>query len=384
MSQKHDQILPLTGLRAIAALWVVLVHVEIAHPPNAPYWGDLLLGSFGTLPVVFFFALSGFVLTVVYLPRMGEPRFTKEDTRKYTWARFARIIPLYVASIIPALTVLFIRLAGERTGFTQLYRGFYRKFLEMDGSVLDYLLRANIPAWTLLAEVLFYALFPWMVRRLLVTKDKDIPKSLAWTLGSFFVMQATLMGMYFWGSETVSQYANGVSHFGAPVFVPIFLAGMLLGLVYHRGLVPKWVHSNGGRIYITMVLVILGSAFYRQPQLPVSFISAVLAPVFCLTILAATSKTGKTNAFLSSRPMQLLGLASYSIYITHWPMRDMLTPVLMKTPLAQYPIVAGWVLIGLLVLIGYYAHLVIELPMHRWIMSKYKHKSGVLEQQASL
>ena len=82
MAQKpHDMIRPLTGLRAIAALWVVLVHVELAHPTNSPYWADLLLGSFGTLPVVFFFALSGFILTVVYSGRIKGSRFCRQGNR---------------------------------------------------------------------------------------------------------------------------------------------------------------------------------------------------------------------------------------------------------------------------------------------------------------
>lgn len=371
MSKRSSgQIAALTGLRAVAALWVVLVHVEIAHPAGAPYWADLILGSFGTLPVVFFFALSGFILSVVYAPRLEETLFSKNSVRNYGWARFARIIPVYVASITPALLMLAWRLTVDQRVIDWPYTQILVRFQETGGSTLDYLLRANIPAWSLLAEVIFYLIFPTLLRKYLALSDKGLWKGLAWSLGGYFALQSAFMVAYFTVPGWWGNFLEGTSHFGPPVFIPIFSAGMLLGLIYHRGLAPKWVTKWSTAVYGLLALVVLGSALYRSPVLPVAFISAIIAPIFCLAILAGTGDTGVVNKLMCTKPLQILGVASYSIYITHWPVRDMLQPLLAQTPLREAPVLMGWVLIAILTFVGYLAYSWIEKPLQKWVMAK--------------
>ncbi len=367
---QHPQIKPLTGLRAIAALWVVLVHVEIAHPVRSPYWADLLLGSYGTLPVVFFFLLSGFILSVVYVPRLEGKLRCKVSLRNYAWSRFARIIPVYIASILPALGILVWRLLSEHEEIDWLYGGFFIRYNQAGGSVVDYLLRANIPAWSLIAEVLFYSLFPFFLRRIFDWDVRKLWKGLALCLGIYLGLQSLLVLGYYNLPGWWSAFAHGVSHFGPPTFVPIFVAGMILGLLYHRDAVPKVTTQHSGTMYLMLALVILGSAMYRTAELPVSMVSAILAPVFCLVIFAGTSDKGFFNKLMSTSWMQALGTASYSIYITHWPLRDMLLPALKQTPLAQWPIVLGWVLILILVGLGYLAYLWIERPLQKWVTQR--------------
>lgn len=370
------QIAPLTGLRAIAAMWVVLVHIELTHPKNAPYWADLLLGSYGTLPVVFFFCLSGFVLTVVYSGRINGSQFCKRGIGDYSFARFARIIPLYVLSIIPALAVLVLRLTSEKISVLKSIPWIPNKLLVMQGSLLDYLLRINIPAWTLIAEVIFYALFPWLLIKVLALPDKKLIKALATTLGIYLVAQIALSAFFYSNETWFGAFAHGVSHFGPPVFVPVFFAGMVLGTIYVRGLVPTWVEKRSGLIYAALGLTILGSAMLRGPVLPVSLISAILAPVFCLAILAATASRGRTNTLLSSRPLQALGVASYAIYITHWPVRDMIQPLLTNSPLGAAPSLVGWVTLLICVGTGFLAHVFVEKPVHR-MLTQWKRKRDV-------
>src|SRR5687768_5323025 len=89
----------LTPLRAIAALRVVLFHIDVSL-----YYRDLgalvprpARGIFsqGYLFIDFFFLQSGFVIAHVYAPRLSSG--DKPGAIKvYLWARFARVYPLHL------------------------------------------------------------------------------------------------------------------------------------------------------------------------------------------------------------------------------------------------------------------------------------------------
>ena len=90
-----DFIRQLTGVRFIAAAWVMLYHYQPALAASGllvPVLHEFLrLGSVG---VDLFFALSGFILTHTYLTRLG-PRLTGAGSLNFWWLRLARVYPVY-------------------------------------------------------------------------------------------------------------------------------------------------------------------------------------------------------------------------------------------------------------------------------------------------
>ena len=90
------EIRSLTGLRIVAAAWVVLFHLSWA--PGSAYtrfWEPLLpLIRHGALGVDLFFVLSGFVITLTYLDKLG-PRPSVRGALTFWWARICRIWPVY-------------------------------------------------------------------------------------------------------------------------------------------------------------------------------------------------------------------------------------------------------------------------------------------------
>src|SRR5580658_7765835 len=108
----------LTGIRAVAALCVVVSHgltFMPAFPAGPPPVWYTELGSLSAVGMSLFFVLSGFVIHYNY------SHFITRDRGRGLWnffvARFARLYPLYIACIV----------------FTLIYKG-----------ILDNMLAGNV------------------------------------------------------------------------------------------------------------------------------------------------------------------------------------------------------------------------------------------------
>ena len=86
----------LTGLRIVAAAWVVLFHFHFTGLDGVAAAVDVLgpLVTAGALGVDLFFVLSGFVIAHTYLDRLG-PTLQVGPTARFVWARACRIWPAY-------------------------------------------------------------------------------------------------------------------------------------------------------------------------------------------------------------------------------------------------------------------------------------------------
>ena len=97
---RSGEIKALTGLRIVAALWVVLFHfrplLHQASPPLSEALAPVL--DCGAQGVDLFFILSGFVLTWNYLDRMG-PTWSFRETLHFLWLRLARVWPVYLVTM---------------------------------------------------------------------------------------------------------------------------------------------------------------------------------------------------------------------------------------------------------------------------------------------
>jgi peptidoglycan/LPS O-acetylase OafA/YrhL len=84
MAQAKQDILALTGVRGVAALTVVVVHILIWRHLNRTWYLP------NQWPVELFFVLSGFVMSMNYLRPEGV------NWRAFFAARFGRVYPLFI------------------------------------------------------------------------------------------------------------------------------------------------------------------------------------------------------------------------------------------------------------------------------------------------
>ena len=167
---RTGEIKALSGLRIVAAVWVVLFHFRPWLEQVAPGFRSALapILNCGAQGVDLFFMLSGFVLTWNYLDRMGES-FSMRSTLHFLWLRLARVWPVYLVTLHLALAwIIFTLYVGHvpspvadqlnavsyvrQVVLVQLW---FQPFF--DGSSWDG------PAWSISAEWLAYLLFGVLV-----------------------------------------------------------------------------------------------------------------------------------------------------------------------------------------------------------------------------
>src|SRR5690242_4085207 len=99
------QLKPLTSIRFLFAMLVVLVHGDpfLSQSGISEHWPAIVrtVISHGHIAVDFFFVLSGFILSYSYQNRLT--RFN--DYVGFWWARFARIYPAYLLAFVVFLPI---------------------------------------------------------------------------------------------------------------------------------------------------------------------------------------------------------------------------------------------------------------------------------------
>ena len=286
---------PLTALRFMAALWVVLYtfwpNLDVGFLPN--------LAAKGYLGVELFFVLSGFILSHVYLHAFAEKRFSY---RGFLWARIARVYPLHVFTL---LGVMALGLAAVAVG------------MSIDDSVLSWktlpahllMVHAwgfageagwNHPSWSISAEWFAYLAFPlfalaaWPLRRR------------PWVAAAGAAV--FLMGLY----AAFERFAGfplteATFRWGALRIVPCFAYGCALYLVYRRAPLPR-----AGLLALLAALVMVASA-------SVMAWDAITVLAAGLLILALASIPAGKAGWLGSKPAVYLGEISYSVYMVCAP-----------------------------------------------------------------
>lgn len=290
----------LTGVRGIAASWVVLLHYQalfehLAVWPN--FMPDRLIAS-GYLAVDLFFILSGYVLALSYVERLSTTPVLK-FAQEFYLNRVFRILPLNWICLI-AFAVL-VGTIGQYywTAEPLDVRSFMASFFLVQSWGLATPTAWNQPAWSLSAEWLAYAVFPIAalgLRRL---------SSQTWlaigVVASFVVLAAIMVVV---GDNTLDH----TWRLGLVRCLLQFGAGMLLWRWRQARTVPlrtpdRWL--IGGIILLFVAIYAPGFE--------------LLAPAAFGAIIVACASSGRlTDAMLGNRVVLFLGDISFSLYLTHF------------------------------------------------------------------
>jgi peptidoglycan/LPS O-acetylase OafA/YrhL len=314
---------PLTSFRFVAALMVFAQHAAV-------FGGALAAYELGFAGVAFFFVLSGFILTYVYLDKLRpQGAHRKTATKKFYAARFAKMYPVHFLMLLLAVPY------GIHS-FFQVFSGHLvpkllgTSFLQLT-MTQSYFPNYNIagtfdgPAWSISTEFFFYIVFPALIFALLKYRHKLSMKKLviAWT--ALWVALLTVLAMPFVTVNADNWTLNLWLLYMFPVRRLLdFVLGIILGLGFLRltgsagswlSKIRKWQWTAMEILAITAVTAATALSIYLPHTMRHG---AFLLPFWGLLIFVFAWQSGWVSKVVSCKPLLFLGNISFSFYMTHW------------------------------------------------------------------
>lgn len=326
-----SRILPLDGLRALAIIGVIFYH---ARP-------SLLSGGF--LGVTLFFVLAGYFATRSMVHELKDTG--SFDYKRYLVKRLRRLMPPVLVTI--ALTALAVYIASPSllpklqadalpsALFVSNWSYIFRKVSYFDA--------AGLPSplthlWYLGVSMQFFIVWPLVFLGLAKFTHKRKPLMVCVT--ALTLLSTIAMALQFVPGQDTARVYYGLDTRAAELLVGAALA---LGFPYVKQLIAGRAHlvrhvNTAAKVTLFALLVgfILATGqdtwLYRG-----GFLAAAL--VCGLLICTVQHPDCKVGHVLSSAPLVYLGSRSFSIYLVHYPLLEIMNPATRTQALPWW----GWI-----------------------------------------
>jgi exopolysaccharide production protein ExoZ len=335
--------------RAIAAILVLLFHLGGAIALEK-YFGIQEFAipfSFGDSGVEFFFVLSGFIIYHVHKYDLGKPR----RLGGYVYKRITRVYPVYVIVFMGVYGFAF--LSPQLRDALPHDLGLIIKSLLLIPQNKDLVGGTGAPvlivAWTLQFEMMFYLAFSLGI----INKRAGI-----------LLIGGYILGVLFFRGEQSFPFSFIFSE-----YVLLFLLGMMVAwLISHKSITkinPRVFALTGLLVYIlTAFGVIVGSDISQA-------LRTVLYGIgLSFIVLAMIRYEIDGKVLLKNRFFQLLGSASYALYLIHFPLISILCKASMFVGLKNYGLLGALVAYCFIfitcIAVAIAFHLIIEKPIAGW------------------
>lgn len=327
----------LTGVRAVAALLVVLTHAAYTTGKYPQGYLGLVFARM-EIGVPIFFVLSGYLLFTPWVraAASGKPW---PSVRRYARHRVRRIMPAYVVTVVVAYLVYHFRTAGPNPGHTWpgLLRNLSLTQIYTDNYLYSYLHQGLTQMWSLAVEVAFYVLLPMLAYLLLAVLCRRQWRPgllLAGLGGAAAVTPAWLVLVH------LTDWLPDGGRLWLPTYLAWFVGGMVLAAL-----------AGSGRRAYALACVPLALACYLIVSTPIggepttspagvreALVKALFYTAIATLLVAplALGDRGLYARWLASRPMVFLGEISYEIFLIH-----LITMEVVMVELLRYPVYTG-------------------------------------------
>lgn len=306
MKPSVDYIDSLTPLRGLAALWVMLFHIDVSlfyRDMGALVSRDATgIVSHGYLWVDFFFILSGFIMAHVFGAALSGPGKAAQ-TLDYLWARLARIYPLHLVClglvvVIALVYPLFVPNVKDGSWETFMaWKAIPSNLLLTHAMNQHVYLSWDIVSWSIGAE--------WWTYVLTVPAIVLLHKAPAWLGGlAGCVAFAGLVALVF---ALPDHNLDITFNYGFVRCLCEFIIGLAVYRIYRAGGMT-WA---GGDLILVILFAAVVVVFHFKVQ------DLVIVPVFAVMVMAAARNRGLFRKVLQTAPLQYLGRISYSLYLVH-------------------------------------------------------------------
>jgi peptidoglycan/LPS O-acetylase OafA/YrhL len=351
------EIRPLTSLRGIAALLVVVFHFRLVVGDSFGLDAGTAFFANGYLWVDLFFVLSGFVITYAY-----AADFETTSLRAYgrfLWRRLARIYPLHALVLLALVPTELAKYAigwydrpPFATGNTpgELAAGLA---LMHSWGIFDHL-TWNWPSWSISTEWAAYLLFPLLLPVFYRAR-------LAIVLAAMPALLAALFAL-------VTLYGRGdldiTFDFGVLRCLLSFALGMAAFRLYEAVRDSRLARPSEWLLAGGILWVVLAMHFDLHPVLVV--------PGFVALVLFAALGTGPVTKLLGIAPLHFLGQISYSIYLVQYPVQRIWHMLSRKLHAGEFDVWSGTLsliaVVAIVIAISSLTYHFVERPARRWMV----------------
>jgi exopolysaccharide production protein ExoZ len=279
-------------LRGLAAFGIMIYHYLLWT--LGVFSADTFMGRLGIYGVSIFYILSGLTLYHVYFNKMS---FSKEDIGSFFRKRIFRIFPLLWLT-----TIVAVILSKKTPDFTDL-------FLNLSGlfGFIKWDTYFSTGVWSIGNELVFYVFFPFFI--LFTKKIRPLMLLLALALFGLFLY------FTFFALTTTSPLSEQWSTYINPLNqVFLFLGGFFIGFFLQR---VKMTNALAVALIGTALVVFI---FYPATGDVITIVTGINRLIFTscgfLICIGFYKVSIKIPAGIHT-PLALLGEASYSIYLLH-------------------------------------------------------------------
>ena len=335
----------LTGIRAVAALLVVLTHAAYTTGKYPQGYVGLVYSRM-EIGVPIFFVLSGFLLFSPWVKAAAQADGSWPSVRRYSWHRVRRIMPAYAVTVIAAYLVYHFRTGGPNPGHTWegLFRNLTLTQIYTDDYLFSFLHQGLTQMWSLAVEVAFYVVLPLLAYLLLVVlcRRRWQPRLLLAGLVALALVSPAWLVLV----HTTDWLPDG-ARLWLPGYLAWFVGGMALAALQPLGVrayalacVPLAIVS-----YFIVSTPIAGEPTTSPAELREGLVKTAFYAVIATLLVAplALGDRGLYTRVMASRPMVFLGEISYEIFLIHLILME-----LVMVEIVRYPIYTGsvWMLFG--------------------------------------
>jgi peptidoglycan/LPS O-acetylase OafA/YrhL len=289
----------LDGLRGVAALLVVLLHVEWSnHITRVRFVAN------GYLAVDLFFIISGLVISANYSTQIVDVR----TFLRFLALRFFRLYPLHFAVLAAFLGLECLKVAApyalglraEHQPFTggQSLPSLAANIFLVNGLGLFSTPGWNGPSWSISCEFVAYVLFA-------ITAFLGLVRSRA-----FLVVGALATAIAYARLALTRGTLNVVYDLGLLRCVAGFFWGMLIHRWSIMASCRPLKQMQGYEISVTVAVLLTMATMSGALIL-------IVIPLFILLVALLRSDRGPVARLLTAEPAQYLGRISYSVYMVH-------------------------------------------------------------------
>lgn len=304
----------LNGLRFFAAFAVIITHIElIKGQMNCPnlHASNKIIFELGGLGVVFFFVLSGFLITYLLLK---EKELTDTiNVKKFYIRRILRIWPLYFLVVILGFFVL--------PHFHFMEIRFFSKFnahLSILNLVLFLVMLPNLAfaifrplphigqSWSIGVEEQFYLLWPWVVKN-----SKNILRTLCIIVLILFIVKVIVLFLFL--SDPTNPTLLVLKNFVAMLKIEsMAIGGAGAWMVFEK----KYFYKLLSNYFLFGALASVIFLIYFTPAM-LQDASFLVYSLLFLIIILNVSMHDKSVIKIENKLFVFLGTISYGLYMYH-------------------------------------------------------------------